>query len=126
MEKTTEEAVPVREETLPAEPENRQETDAPGEMLPSEREAWEAFMREYPLVTAENIPEEVLRRVSEGEAPLGAMRAYENRQLKQELAALRQSLARYETGEENRKKSTGTARGTGAAEPDAFLSGLYA
>ena len=95
--------------------------DAYGE---EELAAWEALHEAYPEINAENIPEDVLRLVSEGETPLHAMRQVENGLLKEEIASLRQKLAAAENGQRNRFRSVGSLLGRAAVREDAFLSGL--
>lgn len=74
------------------------------------------FVKAYPDVR--EFPAEVIEAIKGGEKPLSAYRAYENRQLKAQLAALRQN-------EENRKKTPGSLSGEGPApDADAFLSGF--
>ena len=75
-----------------------------------------AFVKAYPDVT--EFPEEVVAAISQGEKPLAAYQAYENKQLKAKLAA-------YQKNEENKQKTAGSMKGSGASEEaDAFSSGF--
>lgn len=74
------------------------------------------FVAAYPDV--KEFPPEVAQAIRQGQKPLAAYQAYENRQLKAQLAAIRQN-------EENRKKTPGSMAGDGPApDVDAFLSGF--
>ncbi len=79
------------------------------------QEAYSALIREYPDLTS--LPDEVAAAIAEGESPLNAYRAYELRQLKAELAALKKTT-------ENRRKSTGSLQGDAPEETDDFLMGF--
>lgn len=75
-----------------------------------------AFVKAYPDVT--EFPEEVVAAIAQGEKPLAAYQAYENKQLKAKLAA-------YQKNEENKQKTAGSMKGSGASEEaDAFSSGF--
>ncbi len=74
------------------------------------------FVEAYPDV--KEFPAEVIEAIKGGAKPLHAYQAYENRQLKAQLAAIRKN-------EENRKKTPGSLAGDGPApDVDAFLSGF--
>lgn len=74
------------------------------------------FVAAYPDV--QTFPPEVAQAIRQGQKPLAAYQAYENRQLKAQLAAMKKN-------EENRQKTQGSLSGDGAApEIDAFLSGF--
>lgn len=96
-------------ERLRGEEEERQREEA------QKREAYSELIREYPDLTS--LPDEVAAAVAEGESPLNAYRAYELRQLKTELAALKKTA-------ENRRKSTGSLQGDAPEETDDFLMGF--
>lgn len=75
-----------------------------------------AFVKAYPDV--KEFPKEVLDMVEAGENVLSAYRAYENKQLKAELAAARQNA-------KNRETVVGSMQGDGKGEePDDFLAGF--
>lgn len=78
-----------------------------------------AFMTQYPDVKIDKLPDEVVADINNGESLLSAYRAYENKQMRAEIAALRKNG-------ENKKKAVGhvaeNAGGTG--EKDPFLKGL--
>lgn len=80
----------------------------------------DAFTKEYPDVDIEKLPVEVIEDINNGEKLMSAYRAYENRQLKSELEALRKNDA-------NKKKATGSVKdNSGAGESkDSFLKGLF-
>ena len=77
------------------------------------QEAYAELIREYPEL--KSLPDEVAQAA--GERPLSAYRSYENRRLKNELAALRKA-------EENKLKSTGSLQGDAPEEADDFLMGF--
>lgn len=79
------------------------------------QEAYAELIREYPEL--KSLPDEVAQAVAAGERPLSAYRSYENRRLKNELAALRKA-------EENKLKSTGSLQGDAPEEADDFLMGF--
>ena len=79
------------------------------------QEAYAALLREYPDV--KSLPDEVTQAVAAGEQPLTAYRAYENKQLKNEIAVLKKAA-------ENKQKSTGSLIGDAPEEVDDFLSGF--
>ena len=79
------------------------------------QEAYAELVREYPDI--KTLPDEVAQAVAAGERPLSAYRSYENRRLKNELAALRKA-------EENKLKSTGSLQGDAPEEADDFLMGF--
>lgn len=77
---------------------------------------WMDFVKQYPEVAKSGVIEpEVAKNIQAGMTPVQAQMAYENKQLKQQLAAL-------QAGQNNRKAAPGSAAGTaGNAQEDAFL-----
>ena len=78
---------------------------------------WLDFVREYPEVARSGkIEPEVAKNIQAGMTPVQAQMAWENKQLKTQLAALK-------AGQNNKKAAPGSAAGTaGNAQEDAFLS----
>ncbi len=83
------------------------------------QEEVQAFMNEYPDVDIFNLPAEVVERINGGERLMSAYHAYENKQLKAELAALRKNMT-------NKSKSVGSVAKNSANDTggDPFLTGL--
>lgn len=81
----------------------------------------EQFMREYPDVDIQKLPQEVIEDIDmRGETLLSAYRSYENKQLRKELEAAR-------TNTTNKIKSVGNITsnaGSSASNGDPFLEGL--
>jgi len=99
---------------LEKEAKDRREREAAEAEAEKKREAFRAFVREYPDV--KTFPGEVAEAIARGEAPLHAYRAYEVRQLKTKLAELTQK-------ESGRKKAIGALADTAAPTvEDDFLS----
>ena len=82
--------------------------------------SYAAFVENYPEITdfEREIPKEVFEKVRAGEDIVSAYRAYENRKLREELAALK-------TEQKNRAASLGSVRGAGEDEYDEFLEGFF-
>ena len=78
-----------------------------------------AFMKEYPDVDLEHLPQDVIDSINAGQTLRSAYHAYENKQLKQQLAALQKNT-------ENKKKSVGnlTDNAGDVSGRDAFETGL--
>lgn len=106
-------------------PENETTEEGEGEAYSEEELAgWEEFAEAYPEITAENIPEDVLRLVAQGETPKEAMRRVEIAGLKAENRALKERLAAAETAQKNRLRTPGSMLGRAVMPEDAFLAGL--
>ena len=76
------------------------------------------FMREYPNVDVKELPKEVIDDINSGQNLMSAYRSYENRMLKEQLAAERKNVA-------NKRISTGSVSENMANdESDPFLQGL--
>lgn len=84
------------------------------------------FHSRFPDVRIENVPQSVIQKSSTGELSLAnAYQAYLYDQLKAENQRLQQSLDARKQNEENRKKTTGSARSSGSqAQMDDFLKGF--
>ena len=106
------------------EPQVTEDGTEPEEFTEAELAAWEELRAEYPALTAEDIPEDVFRLVSEGETPVHAMRRVELTQLRAENRALKQRLLAAETAQTNRLRTPGSMLGRAAVPTDAFLAGL--
>lgn len=81
----------------------------------AQRAQYAELLREYPNL--KELPDEVAASIAGGEQPLAAYRAYELRQLKNELSTLKKA-------EENRQKSTGSLQGDAPEVVDDFLVGF--
>ena len=76
------------------------------------------FMREYPNIDVRELPKEVIDDINSGQNLMSAYRGYENRMLKEQLAAERKNVA-------NKRISTGSVSENMAnEESDPFLQGL--
>ena len=87
----------------------------------AEEKAWAEALKEYPDMTRDSIPEEVLHAVAGGKSPLIALKNYEISQLK----AAQKKQAVEEKNQKNKEKSTGSMSGTRSdGEMDDFLKGF--
>ena len=76
------------------------------------------FMREYPNVDVRELPKEVIDEINSGQNLMSAYRGYENRLLKDQLAAERKNIS-------NKRTSTGSVSENAASdESDPFLQGF--
>lgn len=84
------------------------------------------FHSRFPDVRIENVPQSVIQKSSTGELSLAnAYQAYLYDQLKAENQRLQQAIDARKQNEENRKKTTGSARSSGSqAQMDDFLKGF--
>ena len=81
------------------------------------------LVRAYPNLTS--LPPEVVQRISAGERPLEAYRAYELAQAKAEIETLKAAQKAKAAEEKNRKTVAGSAAGIGnGKEQDEFLAGF--
>lgn len=81
------------------------------------------LVRAYPNLTT--LPPEVVQRISAGERPLEAYRAYELQQAKAEIETLKAAQKAKAADEKNRKTAAGSAAGVGnGKEQDEFLAGF--
>jgi hypothetical protein len=94
---------------------------AKAEESSAEEKAWGEALREYPDMTKDSIPNEVLESVAKGKAPLLALKDYEISQLK----AAQKKAAIEEKNLKNKEKSTGSMNGNRSDGDDQFLSGLF-
>ena len=95
--------------------------NAKAEQSSAEEKAWAEALKEYPDMTKESIPEEVLNSVANGKSPLIALKDYEITQLK----AAQKKAAVEEKNQKNKEKSTGSMSGTRSdGEMDDFLKGF--
>lgn len=95
--------------------------NAKAEQSSAEEKAWAEALKEYPDMTRESIPEDVLEAVANGKSPLIALKNHEISQLK----AAQKKTAIEEKNQKNKEKSTGSMRGTSADGDDQFLAGLF-
>lgn len=83
--------------------------------------AWAEALKEYPDMTRDSIPDEVLQAVASGKTPLIAMKDYEIAQLRAE----KKKNAIEEKNQKNKEKSTGSMNGNRSDGDDQFLQGLF-
>jgi hypothetical protein len=83
--------------------------------------AWAEALKEYPDMTRDSIPDEVLQAVASGKTPLIAMKDYEIAQLRAE----KKRSAIEEKNQKNKEKSTGSMNGNRSDGDDQFLQGLF-
>jgi hypothetical protein len=79
----------------------------------------EAFLNVYPNVDIEHLPVEVIDEINAGEPLLSAYRAYENKQMKDTIKALRQNKDNEAVATGNLSENKGSMEGG-----DPFLAGL--
>ena len=84
---------------------------------PADR-AWKRFFAEYPQMSPDRIPKDVLKSVAEGNDPLALMKEHE-------LRHLRRCLTQVEWDERVRNKSLPDMSGTGGDVGDDFLKGFF-
>ena len=84
------------------------------------------FHSRFPDVRIENVPQSVIQKSSSGDLSLAnAYQTYLYDQLKAENQRLQQAIDARKQNEENRKKTTGSARSSGSqAQMDDFLKGF--
>ena len=83
--------------------------------------AWSEALKEYPDMTRDSIPQDVLEAVAAGKSPLLALKDNEISQLK----AAQKKTAIEEKNFKNKEKSTGSMNGTRSDGDDQFLQGLF-
>lgn len=85
------------------------------------------FLAEYPDVKPDELKglREVWDMVANGKSLVDAYRAYENKQLKEQLKALSTKLEATEKNKANKAKSTGSRATSGNKQTDAFLEDWY-
>ena len=95
--------------------------NAKAEESSAAEKAWAEALSEYPEMTRDSIPEEVLQAVAGGKSPLIALKDHEITQLK----AAQKKQAVEEKNQKNKEKSTGSMNGTRSdGEMDDFLKGF--
>lgn len=105
-------SAPKAEEEIP--PKEEKPAEAKAEV--SRKESFARFAREFPDVKAEDIPAKVWQDFSAGKGDLADIYArHENQALKAKIAAM-------ERNEDNRKRSTGSRKSSGAKAKDIFDS----
>ena len=108
--------LPLHDDPLPGGQESV--SPSPPALAGPTRESLLRFVREYPEVKAEEIPQEVWTAFREGRGELGELYA------RQENKMLRQKLAAMEQNQRNRERSTGSRQSAGAESgSDAFDEG---
>jgi hypothetical protein len=83
--------------------------------------AWAEALKEYPEMTRDSIPQDVLEAVAKGKSPLLALKDNEISQLK----AAQKKTAIEEKNFKNKEKSTGSMNGNRSDGDDMFLQGLF-
>lgn len=105
-------SAPKAEEEAPP----KEEKPAEAKAEDSRKESFARFAREFPDVKAEDIPAKVWQDFSAGKGDLADIYArHENQTLKAKIAAM-------ERNEDNRKRSTGSRKSSGAKAKDIFDS----
>ena len=99
----------------------KKQNNAKAEESTETEKAWAEALKEYPDMTRDSIPEEVLASVAKGSTPLLAMKNYEISQLK----AAQKKTAIDEKNQKNKEKSTGSMNGNRSDGDDLFLQGLF-
>jgi len=95
--------------------------NAKAEQSSAEEKAWAEALKEYPDMTRDSIPEEVLQAVAGGKSPLVALKDHEITQLK----AASNKAAVEQRNQKNKEKSTGSMNGIRSdGEMDDFLKGF--
>lgn len=85
----------------------------------------QALESEYPDVDVQNLPDEVIERAQRGETLLSAYRAYDLKQLKDQLSSYSTEINALKKNQTNRQKTTGSLTGKGGSETlDAFMEGF--
>lgn len=105
-------SAPKAEEETPP----KEEKPAEAKAEDSRRESFARFAREFPDVKAEDIPAKVWQDFSAGKGDLADIYA------RHENAALKAKIAAMERNEDNRKRSTGSRKSSGAKAKDIFDS----
>ena len=92
--------------------------NAKAEQSSAEEKAWAEALKEYPDMTKDSIPDDVLQAVAKGKSPILALKDHEISQLK----AAQQKEAIETRNKKNKEKSTGSMRSSGGDDGrDAFL-----
>lgn len=99
----------------------KKQNKAKAETESETEKAWAEALKEYPDITRETIPTEVLEAVSKGASPLIALKNHEISQLK----AAQKKAAVEEKNLKNKEKSTGSMNGNRSDGDDLFLKGLF-
>ena len=83
------------------------------------------FVRQYPDLDAEAIPQSVWEEVRQGDSLLHAYRGHELRQLQEDNRRLQEQLELLQQNARNRDRSLGSVHSAGRAAPaDGFLLGF--
>ena len=99
----------------------KKQNHAKAEESSAEEKAWAEALAEYPDMTKDSVPKEVLEDVAKGKSPLLAMKDHEIAQLK----AAQDKAAIEEKNRKNKEKSTGSMSGNGSDGADDFIKGFY-
>ena len=84
-----------------------------------------ALQGEYPDVDVYHLPEEVIQRAEQGETLLSAYRAYELKQLRDQISNQTNEINALKKNHSNKQKTTGSLTGKGGNDQlDAFLDGF--
>lgn len=84
-----------------------------------------ALESEYPDVDINHLPNEVIEKAQRGESLLSAYRAYELKQLKDQITTYTNEINALKKNQTNRQKTTGSLTGKGGNDTtDAFLDGF--
>ena len=85
----------------------------------------QALESQYPDVDINQLPDEVIAMAAQGETLLSAYRAYELKQLREQISNQTNEINALKKNHSNKQKSTGSLTGRGGNdEMDAFLDGF--
>lgn len=114
------EVVRLRQEQRQLKAAQKQQAEAQAQVA-----RWSALLAEHPELTPQTCPPEVLQRVSSGEDPVSAYRAWEIADLRSKLAARDAADKAAQAAEKNKQTAAGSAAGIGGDEKkDKFLAGF--
>lgn len=88
---------------------------------------WQELLTAHPDLDVKNLPPEIIQAVAGGQAPSIAYQAYENAQLKSQLADMQNRLSVFENNKKNKEKSIGSVRSEASAlsgEDALFMEGF--
>jgi hypothetical protein len=91
-----------------------------------QKAAWSEALAEYPSISADKVPQDVLDAVAQGKSPLMALREHEIQQLRAENSRLTAAQETKQKQDDNRARSIGSAAGvsSGGEAEDDFLAGM--
>ena len=88
---------------------------------------WQELLSKHPEIDVKNLPPEIIQAVANGQTPSVAYQAYENAQLRNQLADMQNRLSVFENNKKNKEKSIGSVRSEASAltgEDALFMEGF--